>query len=122
MKRIWLVVALLVVGLGLIAACAQPAPKETAAPAAPAAAPTAVAFDAKKLYDASCAVCHGPDRQGISGIGKTLTPASLAQLSDVEIRNIISKGKPNTAMAGFEGRLSAEEINSLIQLIKYSSP
>lgn len=118
MKRIWLVLALPLVGMWLLSACSQPAPVAPAAPTTPA----VPAIDAKALYVANCVVCHGANRQGVTGLGKPLTPESLAALSDDTIRDTTLKGKPNTAMAGFEGRLSVDEINALIQLIKYTAP
>lgn len=130
MKRIWLVLALPLVGMWLLSACSQPAPVAPAAPTTPAApvapakpvTPVAPVLDAKALYVANCVVCHGANRQGVTGLGKPLTPESLAALSDDTIRDTTLKGKPNTAMAGFEGRLSVDEINALIQLIKYTAP
>ncbi|MBI4181166.1 MAG: cytochrome c [Chloroflexi bacterium] len=135
MKKVMFVVSLLVIGVLLVSACA--APKETAPAAPPAtktevapapvtpvipAAPVASAVDAKKLYDTNCAACHGPNRQGVTGLGKPLTPESLSLLSDDVIRTTILNGKPNTLMLGWEGRLSIEQINALIQLIKYTPP
>ena len=111
---------LIIAGLFLVSCGGSkpaPSPASTATPP-----PAATVIDAKKLYEVNCVACHGPNRQGVSGLGVALTPTSLAQLSDDEIRNTILKGRSNTAMAGFEGRLSSEEINALLQLIKYSSP
>ncbi len=136
MKKILLVIALLVFGLWLVAACSQPATKEAVVPVTPAAppkaavpvvpaapvAPVAPAIDAKALFGTNCAACHGINRQGTPGLAPALTPESLAALSDDAIRNTILKGKPNTAMSAFEGRLSVDEISALIQLIKRTSP
>ncbi len=80
------------------------------------------AIDTSALFEANCAACHGANRQGISGLGPTLTPQSLAELSDTEIRDTILNGRPGTAMAGFKGRLNQEEIDALLQLIKHTSP
>ncbi|MBI2980003.1 MAG: cytochrome c [Chloroflexi bacterium] len=97
----------------------QPAPTP---PPIPVPTPTPAAIDAAKLFATNCVVCHGEKRQGVSGLGPALTPTSLTKLSDAEVRSTILKGRTNTAMAGFEGRLSAEEIDALIQLIKRTSP
>jgi mono/diheme cytochrome c family protein len=80
------------------------------------------AIDASALYEANCVACHGANRQGISELGPTLTPQSLAELNDTEIRDAILKGRPGTAMVGFKDRLNQEEIDALIRLIKHTSP
>ena len=71
-----------------------------------------------RLYETNCAVCHGANRQGITELGPALTSQSLAELSDAEIRDTILNGRPGTAMVGFTDRLSQEEIDALLQLIK----
>ena len=122
-KRVTLA-ALLIVVLFLISCGKAELPPTPAAtpPSVPASALKTSAIDAAKLFATNCAVCHGEKRQGISGLGPALTPTSLTKLSDAEVRSTIMKGRPNTAMAGFEGRLSSEEIDALIQLIKRTSP
>ena len=67
-------------------------------------------------------MCHGPNQQGVSGLGPALTLESLAELSDTEIRDTILNGRSGTAMVAFKGSLSPEEIDVLLQLIKYTSP
>ena len=42
--------------------------------------------------------------------------------SDAEIKNTITKGKADTVMAGFEGRLSSAEIDALVQFVKKPAP
>ncbi|MBI4334329.1 MAG: cytochrome c [Chloroflexi bacterium] len=116
---------LLVAGVFLIS-CAKAQPPPTPAPPPPSPVPASAretsTTDAAKLFATNCAVCHGERRQGVSGLGPALSPASLAKLSDAEIRNTTLKGRPNTAMAGFEGRLSSMEIDAIVQLIKDTSP
>ncbi|MBI3930882.1 MAG: cytochrome c, partial [Chloroflexi bacterium] len=113
MRKLAILLTLLIAGLFLIScAGAQPTPTQ------PAPTPETSAIDAAKLFATNCAVCHGEKRQGVSGLGPALTPTSLTKLSDAEVKSTILKGRSNTAMAGFEGRLSAEEIDALIQLIK----
>jgi mono/diheme cytochrome c family protein len=70
------------------------------------------------VYETNCAVCHGANRQGITELGPALTSQSLAELSDAEVRDTILNGRPGTAMVGFTDRLSQEEIDALLQLIK----
>ena len=80
------------------------------------------AIDASALYEANCVACHGANRQGISELGPTLTPQSLADLSDTAIRDTISSGRLGTAMTGFKSRLNQDEIGALVRLIKHISP
>ncbi len=60
--------------------------------------------------------------EGVSGLGPALTLGSLAALSDIDIKDAILNGRPGTSMTGFKDRLGPEEINALLQLIKYTSP
>jgi mono/diheme cytochrome c family protein len=71
---------------------------------------------------ANCVPCHGESRHGVYGSGGALTPESLAGRSDVAIKETISQGIPYTAMPAFKPALSPEEIDALLQLIKYTSP
>ncbi len=95
-----------------------------ASPPTPAPTPqtTPSAIAASELYAISCAGCHGANRQGVSELGDALIPEHLADDSDAEVRDIILNGIPGTPMPGFEGRLSSEEIDALLQLIKYTLP
>ncbi|MBI2854610.1 MAG: cytochrome c [Chloroflexi bacterium] len=79
-------------------------------------------MDAKALFAANCAVCHGNNRQGVSGLGPPLTPTSLSSKSVDLVTDTITNGRPNTAMAGFKGRLTPEQINALAQYIKTVAP
>ena len=76
---------------------------------------------AGQLYETNCVPCHGANREGVSGLGPTLIPQSLAALSDTEIRDAISNGRPGTPMIGWKGILSPEEIDALVQLVKHTS-
>ena len=108
MKKISLLILMLVVvGILVLSSCGQS---------------QSPAIDASALYEANCVSCHGANRQGVSGLGPTLTPQSLAELSDTEIGDTILNGRLGTAMTGFKGRLNQEEIDALIQLSKYTSP
>ncbi len=89
---------------------------------APESQPTLSAKSAGELYATSCAACHGANRGGMSGLGPALTPESLAALSDAEILDAALNGVPGTMMPAFKSILSAEEIDALLQFIKYTSP
>lgn len=123
MRNLVIAVTLLVAGLVLVSCAGEPpAPTTPAVTAPPTPAPTTSGIEAPKLYANNCAVCHGEKRQGVSGLGPALTSVSLAKLSDAEVRSTILKGKSNTSMSGFDGRLSSEEIEALVQFIKRTSP
>jgi mono/diheme cytochrome c family protein len=107
----------------LIEASSVPTPPSVPAPTpSPPPPPTASAINADELYAVNCAACHGVNRQGVSGLGPTLTPESLGALSDAAIRNTILNGRPDTPMMPFKDTFSPEEIDALLQLIKYASP
>ena len=74
------------------------------------------------LYLATCAICHGNQREGVTGLGKPLTPESLTDYSDADLSEVIREGRADTEMQGFKDRLSSQEIDGLIQLIKHTSP
>lgn len=114
-----LFIAVIILAVTVLASCggAKLAPQPS-----PTAPPQTTTANAVKLYETNCAVCHGQKRQGIADLAPLLTPASLTPLGDEEIRDTILKGRPGTAMAGFEGRLSETEINSLVRFLKDTSP
>ncbi len=101
------------------------APSTTIAPTTTSAAPSptsAPAIDARAIFAANCAPCHGINRQGVSGLGPALTPASLGAKTDAQIKDTIAKGKAGTAMQGFEGRLTAGQIEALARYVKTVAP
>ncbi|MBI4284890.1 MAG: cytochrome c [Chloroflexi bacterium] len=101
---------------------ATPTPSPSPSPTLTPTASPAPATNGAEIYARTCMMCHGTQRQGMPGLAPALTPESLAKLTDDEVRNVILKGRPGTAMLGFEGRLSAAEINALVELIKRTSP
>ncbi len=60
----------------------------------PAAKPAARAHDGKKLYEMSCAACHGMDAKGLPNLGKDMVSSEFVQgLSDAELVAFIKKGR-----------------------------
>lgn len=107
----------------LLVSCGSEAPPVVAPEAEPSSqTPVPSLTDVNALYADRCAICHGEKRQGRYGQGGALTPESLAGKSDTVIREVISEGIPYTNMPAWNGRLSAEEINAVVQFIKYTSP
>ena len=107
MKRLVFVISVFLIGTVIAVACAAPEP------ASP---------DSDELYTTRCAACHGVNREGVTGLGPTLTPESLVELSDDDIRDMILNGRSGTVMTAFKGILSPEQIDILLRLIKYTSP
>ena len=76
-------------------------------------------LDGSGLYAASCATCHGSNRQGIGGLAPALTPLSLSSRTDAEVKAAILDGVPGTSMPPFRGRFTDDEIEALLQFTKY---
>jgi len=87
----------------------------------------------KRVYDANCAACHGDRAQGAVKAG---TPISIIEeqhgkqppdltddqwdhgSSDGEIFAVIKRGLPPTMMAGFDGRLSDEDVWNIVNYLR----
>ena len=89
--------------------------------------------DAKRLYDTNCASCHGNRAQGAVKAGTRISiieeqrgkqPPDLTDAewdhgsSDAAIFRVIKRGLPPTMMPGFDGRLSDQEIRSVINYLR----
>ena len=74
---------------------------------------------AAALYAANCAVCHGPDRLGLSG--PALLPENLERLKQPAAVKVISDGRVATRMPGFAGKLSPAEVRALAEYV-YTRP
>lgn len=72
------------------------------------------------LYKSKCQVCHGADGKGSStgrAIGvKAFSDPDVAKQSDSELIGVIRKGKGK--MPAYEGKLTDDEIKSLIKYIR----
>jgi len=85
---------------------------------------TAVAGEANELYLKNCASCHGKDGKAQTSVAKKLGVKDLTQsrITDAQIEKQIQDGKPATQsaakMPAFKDRLTAEEIKSLIPVVK----
>ena len=124
MRKLLILVVVLTLGLFLVS-CGGSTPPTTTPPATTppvTTPPPTPEIDAQKLYNANCAACHGQNRQGTPNLAPALNAATIGDDSDAEIKNTITKGKADTAMAGFEGRLSSAEIDALVQFVKKPAP
>lgn len=106
-------------------------------PRAPAAPMANMDLDrGRTIYERHCADCHGAEGRGDGRQAITLSPrpgnlisAQTSAKSDQELLKIIAKGKPRTAMAGWEERLSPEEqaavlayIRSMVKFTRSATP
>ena len=72
----------------------QPAPAATEAPASGSAGDPAAG---EQLFVSTCAACHGPEGQGIEGLGKNLaTSEFVSSQSDDELVEFIKVGRGPT--------------------------
>jgi mono/diheme cytochrome c family protein len=68
------------------------------------------------VYEKNCAKCHGKTAEGRHFGGPSLTSEKVGATSAEELRTVISNGKGH--MPKYAGKLSAEEIDTLVQQIK----
>jgi mono/diheme cytochrome c family protein len=68
------------------------------------------------VYDKNCAGCHGKTAEGRHFAGPSLKSDKVAAASDTDLRNMINNGKGR--MPKFTGKLSPEEIDTLVQQIR----
>jgi mono/diheme cytochrome c family protein len=76
----------------------------------------------EKLYNVACSTCHGADGQGSRMAPALNTQAFLAETNDQAIKAIISQGVPDTRMPAWGGRLTDEQLNSLVSFIRAWEP
>ncbi|MDX2067977.1 MAG: c-type cytochrome, partial [Haliscomenobacter sp.] len=71
----------------------------------------------KKLYNKTCATCHGMKGEGLSApaLGN---PMFLATASDAFLRYAIAEGRDSTPMRAFKDELKKEEIDGLTAYIR----
>jgi cytochrome c6 len=77
----------------------------------------AVAQDAAATYKAKCAMCHGADGRGGKMGTKDFASPDIQKLTDAQLAEIISKGKP-PKMPSYEGKLKDTEIKDLVTYIR----
>lgn len=97
-KFLWIVVVTLVAALGLTA-CGGDEEEPTPTPAAAAAPAQPVSQgdpeQGKQIFASSCAACHGPNGEGVQGLGKDMQHSEfIAGLSDEELIAFIKQGRP----------------------------
>jgi mono/diheme cytochrome c family protein len=92
--------------------------------------------EGQAIYELHCAGCHGPEGRGdgIQAISLSPRPGNLISAqtsakSDQDLLKIIANGRPRTAMAGWNERLSDDEqravlayIRSLVRFTRSATP
>lgn len=85
-------------------------------------APVAYAAeDGAAVYKAKCALCHGPDGDGNTPMGKklglkALSSAEVRKLTDDQIRQTIVKGKGK--MPSFDKKVTNDQLQPLVAHIR----
>ena len=79
------------------------------------------AQDAATLYKSKCAVCHGPDGDGATAMGKKLGvrdfhSPEVTKLRDTELFDITQKGKDK--MPAYDKKLTDDQIKELVKYIR----
>jgi mono/diheme cytochrome c family protein len=67
------------------------------------------------LYKQHCADCHKPDRLG--AMGPALLPENLQRLRKPEATKVVTNGRAATQMPPFKDKLSAAEIEALVEYV-----
>lgn len=73
-------------------------------------------FKGKQLYNANCAVCHGPSGQGVMPGTPNFTRADALMRPDFTLLTAIRSGK--NAMPAFQGILSDRDIMDVIAFMR----
>ncbi|HKU26369.1 MAG TPA: cytochrome c [Candidatus Sulfotelmatobacter sp.] len=68
------------------------------------------------VFQKNCAKCHGKTGEGRHFAGPSLVSGKSLELSADQLRTIVSSGKKR--MPKFEGKLSTEEIDTLVRQIE----
>jgi mono/diheme cytochrome c family protein len=71
------------------------------------------------VFQRHCAKCHGKTAEGRHFGGPSLLSRKAAAMSDEELSTMIKDGKGR--MPKYGGKLTADEIDSLVQQIKTAS-
>lgn len=72
----------------------------------------------EQLFSVACATCHGVEAYGTRMAPSLNNQGFLGETPDAAIYQIIAQGVPGTAMPAWGGRLSDEEINSLVAYLR----
>ena len=84
-------------------------------------APATYAAAGAAIFKAKCAMCHGPDGAGKTGMGKSLglkdfSSKEVQSQSDADLIKITTDGKGK--MPSYKAKLSEEEIKAVVAFIR----
>lgn len=83
--------------------------------------PLGNASNGQTLYTQSCAACHGQAGEG--GLGVKLNPNTFVkEQTNAQLLDFIQVGRPGTAMAGWQERLTDDEIADIIAFLRTWNP
>lgn len=71
----------------------------------------------KRIYDTTCAGCHGLDGRGSERAPSIAAGAKVERLSDTQLAGIVSNGIPGTGMPAFHS-LTAAQVHSLVSYLR----
>src|SRR5215831_188905 len=71
----------------------------------------------KNIYTSKCAICHGPNGDGKTTIGKTLNipdfhSAQAQKMTEAEVKAMVTDGK--NKMPAFKGKLTDTQIGQVV--------
>ncbi len=78
--------------------------------------PSNTSLTANPVFEKNCAKCHGKTAEGRHFGGPPLISEKVAGASTEDLRNIVTNGKGH--MPKYTGKLTSEEIDTLIQQIQ----
>jgi len=72
-------------------------------------------------FKAKCAMCHGADGKGETGMGKTMKVRDLGSAdvqgqSDADLNGIITNGKGK--MPKYDGKLTKDQVGEVVKFIR----
>ncbi|HVP53826.1 MAG TPA: cytochrome c [Candidatus Eisenbacteria bacterium] len=72
-------------------------------------------------FKAKCAMCHGPDGNASTGMGKSmglkpLSSPEVQKMSDADLTALVSNGKGK--MPAYKGKLSDADITAVVKYVK----
>jgi|SRR5215469_3897628 len=76
----------------------------------------------KSIFTSKCAICHGPNGDGKSPIGKTLNipdfhSAQAQKMTDAEMKAIVTNGK--NKMPAFKDKLTDAQIDQVVDYVRH---
>jgi len=76
----------------------------------------------KNIFTSKCAICHGPNGDGKSPIGKTLNipdfhSAQAQKMTEAEVKAIVTDGK--NKMPAFKGKLTDTQIDQVVDYVRH---